>query len=401
MLLFAFTLNVLLNQLADATSCDCVECICPQGDPGQGPPDGGATDDDEGDAKEDDEWKDFKDTFGKEYADAAEEELRRGIWKESKTKIEEHNRDAANGKYTYTLGFNPLADRTDEEFVKLLGTRRPPEEKSTLPQDDDDYYEDEKTLDCENLKKADDFLKSVPRFKDWRRARLVTPVKDQGPDGTCYAFAAAGAIESQFLRFNGRTKDLSEQQIVDCSKDYGNGGSKGGMPYLALSYVIDNGIATEDDYPYVGQDQNCNKDAESDITIEGCVRLPEYDEAYLQAAVGKKGPIAVVMDVHKSIKLYKDGIYEEPGCTDPDNYNHALLVIGYGREAQQDYWLIKNSWGVDWGLNGFFKLARNKNNMCSIATESVLPIVVDPLSVQHLHGCDSGASDDHKCQHAC
>lgn len=93
-------------------------------------------------------------------------------------------------------------------------------------------------------------------------------------------------------------------------------------------------------------------------------------------AVAKVGPIAVTIDAsHRSIRLYKNKVYNEPACSST-HIGHAVLVVGYGTQDGTDYWLVKNSWGKKWGMNGYIKMSRNKNNQCGIATRALFPIVV-------------------------
>jgi C1A family cysteine protease len=313
---------------------------------------------------EDKEWKDFKKEHKKVYDDPKENARRRGLWKANTDKIKKHNKEATHGKHTYRMRSNKLADWSFQEIENLLGARRSNKLKS---------YDD-----CEEFVEPAGFFNNVPISKNWVADGIVTPVKDQGNASTCYAFATAATMESRVARYTGHFADLSEQQIVDCSQSHGNLGTNGGMPYRTFGFVADNGLAAEADYPYTGQDQTCDTNVNPAVIIEGCARLPEYDERYLKAAVAKEGTIAVVMDVRESLVFYFDGVYEESACTDPDNFNHAVVAVGYGTvRSVGDYWLIRNSWGSDWGDEGYFKLARNKNNMCSIATECTFPLNVE------------------------
>lgn len=145
----------------------------------------------------------------------------------------------------------------------------------------------------------------------------------------------------------------------------------------AYQYIIDNkGIATEKAYLYQSQTRHCkyNKD-ERGASITGYIDLPSGNETILQEAVAFIGPISVAIDAsHLSFQFYESGIYEEPNCNS-QVLNHGVLVVGYGREEDQDYWIVKNSWGEDWGINGYILMKRNDNNHCGIATKASYPLI--------------------------
>jgi len=219
----------------------------------------------------------------------------------------------------------------------------------------------------------------VPATVDWRDKGYVTPVKNQGACGSCWSFSSTGALEGQMKRKTGKLVSLSEQNLVDCTKTYGNDGCGGG--WMAISYLyidLNDGIDTESSYPYTGQDGDC---AYNESTIGGSdvgfYRLPEGNETFLQEFVAQIGPIAVAIDASQpSFQSYHSGVYNEPGC-DPSALDHAVLAVGYGTDKPTglDYWLVKNSWGVGWGDSGYIKMSRNKKNQCGIASHAILPLV--------------------------
>ncbi len=147
----------------------------------------------------------------------------------------------------------------------------------------------------------------------------------------------------------------------------------------AFTYIKENlGIDTEQSYPYEAQDGDCRfTTANFGATDSGFVDIKSSDENALLQAVGTVGPVSVAIDAsHLSFQLYSHGVYYEPRCSSK-RLDHGVLAVGYGHCAvsNQDYWLVKNSWGTSWGDEGYIKMARNKKNMCGIATMASYPTV--------------------------
>lgn len=145
----------------------------------------------------------------------------------------------------------------------------------------------------------------------------------------------------------------------------------------AFRYIESNkGIDTEESYPYTAKNGFCHFKAENvGATDTGYVDIPHMQEDKLQEAVATVGPISVAIDAgHKSFQLYREGVYSEPACSS-SKLDHGVLAVGYGTESGDDYWLVKNSWGTSWGMQGYVMMARNKHNMCGIATQASYPKV--------------------------
>ncbi|KAK4337986.1 hypothetical protein RND71_042473 [Anisodus tanguticus] len=154
----------------------------------------------------------------------------------------------------------------------------------------------------------------------------------------------------------GKGISLSEQQLVDCAGAFNNFGCNGGLPSQAFEYIkFNGGLDTEEAYPYTGK----NGGAEDE----------------LKYAVALVRPVSIAFEVIKGFKQYKSGVYTSTECGNtPMDVNHAVLAVGYGVENGVPYWLIKNSWGADWGDNGYFKMEMGKN-MCGISTCASYPVV--------------------------
>ena len=213
----------------------------------------------------------------------------------------------------------------------------------------------------------------APPAIDWRTKGAVTEVKNQGRCGSCWAFSATGSLEGQQFRKTGKLVSLSEQNLIDCSDYYGNHGCYGGLYDNAFKYVHDNhGIDTEKSYPYEAWEYIVCRFNNMTVgaTDKGYVNLPKGDEDALAKAVATVGPISVAIDAtHHSFQFYKRGIYEEQACRE-DKIDHAVLVVGY----TPDYWIIKNSFGTEWGEAGYMRMKRGVN-MCAVANVPAYPLV--------------------------
>lgn len=205
----------------------------------------------------------------------------------------------------------------------------------------------------------------------------MSRVKDQGQCGSCWAFAATGALEGQHFRKTGKLVELSEQNLLDCTNSYNCQGCNGGRTHMSFLYIRDNkGIDSESSYPYTAKQGNCNFERSAvAATDNGYILLKQGSEQELLKAVASIGPMAVYIHAATSLMSYRSGVYYEPLC-DPSKINHAVLVVGYGTDPRGgDYWLVKNSWGQRWGDRGYVKMARNRNNNCGIGLFSIYPIV--------------------------
>ncbi|KAG9333565.1 hypothetical protein JZ751_011402 [Albula glossodonta] len=302
---------------------------------------------------EDLEFHAWKLKYGKSYSSPAEEAQRKITWLSNRKLVIVHNMLADQGLKSYRLGMTFFADMDNQEYRRTA------------------FHG---CLGFFNTTKAgggSTFLRQaggadLPDQVDWRDKGYVTDVKDQKQCGSCWAFSATEKLVS-----------LSEQQLVDCSGDFGNMGCGGGLMDQAFQYIKANkGIDTEESYPYEAVDGDCRfKPGSIGATCTGYVDVTSMDESALQEAVATIGPVSVAIDAgHSSFQLYESGIYDEPDCSSSD-LDHGVLAVGYGSENGKDYWLVKNSWGLEWGNKGYIMMSRNKNNQCGIATAASYPLV--------------------------
>ncbi|CAD5232449.1 unnamed protein product [Bursaphelenchus xylophilus] len=248
------------------------------------------------------------------------------------------------------FGLTQFSDMTTSEFIAVHTCGR-----QTKPMSHFASRLEEKPLTIASPRvRADDSF-------DWRSKGKVTPVRNQGKCGCCYAFAAVAAVESQHAIKTGKQLHLSEQEAISCTykvAKYGNNnGCNGGQSDGVFKYVIDNGLTTESSFKTVSpttlQIPKCKK-GRAAARISRQSRLPSGDEKSMQSMVKSVGPIVTYIDADP-LKNYRSGIVSSRG----GQVNHAVLTVGYGR----DHWIIKNSWGTSWGEKGYFRAAKGKNTL--------------------------------------
>lgn len=199
---------------------------------------------------------------------------------------------------------------------------------------------------------------------------VVSAVKDQGYCGSCWAFASTAVIESHVAIQTGKLFDLSVQQIAMCSPNPnncgGSGGCNGATAEIAFDYVTGSqGLFEEFQYSYqayYGENSACNVPTQTapKATIDGFVKLPVNNYTALLNAVATVGPIVVSVDA-STWGAYKGGIFNGCNQKNPD-INHAVVLVGYGEENGQKYWLIRNSWSASWGEQGYIRIARSEDD---------------------------------------
>lgn len=314
-------------------------------------------------------WNKFKKSHGKTFLSDEHEAFRFDIFKKNLDLIEKHNSEYSMGLHTYTLGVNYFADWSFEEFKnKMFGTRVGNGTRHNLGT----------------------FLRlpkhiSLPDEVDWRKEGAVTEVKNQGECGSCWAFSTTGSLEGANFRANGKLVELSEQQLVDCSGKYENQGCNGGLMDNAFEYIKENGgLDTESSYPYHAHQGRCHfKKKTIGSLCSGYNDIPEGNEEALKEAIATVGPISIAIDATEGkFMLYNGGVLVDDTCgNQPNNLDHGVLLVGYGTEKNsitnkdQDYWIVKNSWGPGWGEEGYIRMARNVDNMCGVATSASYPLV--------------------------
>mmetsp|Transcript_25 Transcript_25/g.59 ORF Transcript_25/g.59 Transcript_25/m.59 type:complete len:504 (-) Transcript_25:54-1565(-) len=315
------------------------------------------------------EWIGF---HGKTYGDEQSETLfkRFKAFKENIKYIHENNKNERNK--SYTLGLNAFADLSLEEFQRdYLGVH--PEKGGQLPS---------------RALIEDSQINFVPGAvpgnltKNWVEEGAVSEVKNQGRCGSCWSFSTTGAIEGINAIVSGKLVSLSEQELVDCDTEHDHG-CQGGLMDFAFEFVEEHGLDTEKDYPYQGVQSVCDTARENRVvvTIDGHEDIPAGDEQEMVKAASKH-PISVAIQAnHQNFQLYTGGVFDDPECG--TQLDHGVLVVGFGTSSEdQDYWIMKNSWGPLWGEEGYMKMAMGiePSGICGIAKMSSYPTKtsVDP-----------------------
>eukprot|EP00948_MAST-09A_sp_MAST-9A-sp1_P000174 g174.t1 len=295
---------------------------------------------------------------GKHYLTLQEKEIREKIFYENLENIRIHN---LRKDFTFQKGLNQFSDLTAQEFKDLVSHS----------------YEKRRSREVTFLKTTvDDDTSGL----DWRQMGAVTPVKNQGSCGSCWAFSTTGSIEGAYFISTKSLRSLSEQQLVDCSTS--NNGCGGGSFQNAMQYVIrNNGLDSEEEYSYKGFQLPCwvNATKRHVANISGFQSVPANNEAQMIAAV-QRGPVSVAIEADQNIfQSYSTGVISNVSCG--TKLDHGVLIVGF----TETYWIVKNSWGSAWGEDGYVKIARgeSKSGICGILEDGVYPIVSssEPLPI--------------------
>lgn len=326
------------------------------------------------------EFQLWKSLHQKSYANKAEENTRLSIFLKNKQQVIQHNERYDAGLETFYLGLNKFADLEYEEYLNFY----------TMPARDTSIPIVGRQFKCpENYNYTGNGV--LPKNYDWRDPKLndlnivaVTEVKDQASCGSCWTFGAAAAMEGVLCMqgsYNCTTwPGLAEQNILDCASHnstlgtYDNNGCGGGEQSNAMRWVyMAGGLSEEADYPYKAKEGSCKQPpfaASVSSDICGTTSYKGANAELMAWATIEQGPVTIGIDASgTAFQLYSGGVYSSTRCNG-NRINHAVTVVGFGTDsANMPYWIVKNSWGPNWGLGGYINVQRGVD-MCGVERDT-------------------------------
>ncbi|KAG7353563.1 peptidase C1A, papain family protein [Nitzschia inconspicua] len=328
-------------------------------------------------------FRSWADTHDKEYTTEEEAMDRLKIWMENHERMEAHNNQVP--KPSFTLGHNEFSDMTNDEFQQRfrLGIYSNTEAQMAKKQaqklvNSDAASASKMARHLEEINPLD-----LPEQVNWVALGGVTPVKNQGACGSCWAFSTTGALEGAKFVHTGELVSLSEQNLLDC--DHTDMGCSGGLMDNAFKFdEKTGGLCSEEDYPYKAKQgrvclTNCT-DVPGTI-VSTFYDVPPGNTQTLMAALSMQ-PISVAVQANQFVfQFYKTGVLTDDSCGKAGDLDHGVLAAGYGTDSEtgEPYFLIKNSWGDKWGENGYIRMSRKSKNqygMCALLKMASYPEVV-------------------------
>lgn len=294
-------------------------------------------------------WESFIKTYQKTYASEEEYQLRKEQFIKNYEALTSQNKKQTLNGQTYKTGVTKFSDLSSDEFLKkYTGVVVPTAKRTTLNQTDQPIVQSQK-------------LVGAAANLDWRTAaNILTSVRDQGSCGSCWAFATIASLEAAYNKKKGSLAgSFSEQHLVDC--DSANLGCDGGWPTYAFDYLKSKGAATATGYPYKGYKSTCKSSLASKTynTFTRTYRT-NVNDATLRDLLSTYGPLVVLIDA-TPLQSYTGGIINK-ACS---SINHAVNLVGYVTSGTgAPYYILRNSWGSNWGESGYFRVSAS--NSCFI-----------------------------------
>jgi cathepsin L len=324
-------------------------------------------------------------SFNKKYLSSSEKKFRLNVFNQNLKNIRAFNSDINN---SYQQEVNDFTDLTFEEFSSRYLMKEPLKNFSTSDENLlENSCKDKEDCAKNNLKfKFNCFLDSI----DWReKAGSIQPIKNQNECGSCYTFSALASLENAIWNKTGESVSLSEQELVDCTTEFGNGGCDGGWMDNAYDYIIKNGVALNSKYRYRNRKYNCSRTRKRRQPRYGMSFKRKFADRFSQNNVEQlqtlacSGVVAVAFEVRNGFQNFRGGLYRSPSPSCGSSLNHAVNVVGFNKSGDFEsnytpYFIIRNSWGTIWGDNGYAKVEMGTGDgTCGIASYigATLPIV--------------------------
>jgi len=283
---------------------------------------------------------------------SSEDNYRFNVFAANYEKITLHNKIPGR---SFDMGLNAFAHLTAEEFAAThFGLNMPADAHATK--------KNISPLPTDNL----------PKSVNW--TSKMNYVKSQEQCGSCWIFTVTGAIEGLYSVLKGELYDLSGQELIDCSGDYGNQGCNGGLIETSFNYTRDKGgLSLESAYPYTASDGQCKTGLSRYAKISSFTSLPANDANALKAAIAQQ-PVSVIIEADQLIfQLYQSGIINDEKCG--TQIDHSAVAVGYNTEGPIPFYIVRNSWGASWGEQGYVRIAMTGDGpgICGIQMQSVYP----------------------------
>jgi cathepsin L len=315
-------------------------------------------------------FSEYLSEFGKAY-DGDEFKLREELFNVQLEKVNKHNQEYLEGKHTWYAAMNEYSDWAAHEQASIKTG------KAAHQVHDHPFAQLRSTAEPN------------PSRKDWREDGVVTPVKNQGGCGSCWAFSAIEVVESHHaIQAKLQTPlKLAPQAYVNCVQNPqqcgGSGGCEGATMELAFNMTRDLGVPLESDLPYQGRDASCGS-YQAAVKVDGYVKLPVNDAKALETAIATQGPVSVT--VAANWMMYGGGIFSG-ACTESScDLDHGVVAVGY----DQDYWLVRNSWGTGWGESGYIRLSRKNDAVIYTDSTPADGVACKPYPESQQVGGESG-----------